>query len=223
MVAKKFLVGRAIKWRVLLLTISLLAIVGCESDKKSEPLGANHDFGNNSGEVVLAVGDSITAGAFNDTPYPDHLARMIGKSVINVGVSGSVSALGAEMMNTHLANRRPGFVVILYGANDATLGRDIDSVIENIRSMVRDCKSNQSIPILCTLTPRTGARLIHQDRVDAISNGIRTVAREENVPLADVAAAFRGNEEDLISSDGLHPNDVGAFVIAEAVARVFNL
>ena len=212
-----------VTFRFVVLALSCLLTAACESDKKSEPLGAGHDFGNNSSEVVLAVGDSITAGDYNETPYPDQLAVMIGKRVVNVGVSGSVSAFGAEMMNTHLASIRPGFVVILYGANDATLGRDIDSVIENIRSMVRDCKANQSIPILCTLTPRTGSRIIHQDRVDAISAGIRAVAREEKVVLADVAAAFRGKEETLISSDGLHPNDMGAFVIAETVANVFNL
>lgn len=207
--------------RFTVLVLACMLLAACEDDSKSRPLGSGHDFGNNNRDVVLAIGDSITEGKYNDTPYPEHLATMINKQVINAGVSGTLSIDGVDRIESRLIYRQPGFVVILYGSNDASRGREVQQVIGNLRAMVQACQRNKSIPIICTLTPQTGSRIVYQNRVDEVNAGIRAMAKAENVVLADVAREFVGKEYLLISDDNLHPNETGAFVIAETVAKVF--
>jgi len=207
--------------RFTVITLACMLLAACEDSRKSSELGSRHDFGDNSSDVVVAFGDSITAGKYNDIPYPEHLATMIEKEVINSGVSGSVSSSGTDRIASVLMSTEPGFVVIMYGTNDAIHDYEVAQVIENLRAMVQACELNKSIPILCTLTPQTDWRIIFQDRVDDINAGIRTLAREEKVVLADVATAFIGRESLLIGEDNLHPNETGAFIIAETVAAVF--
>ncbi len=206
--------------RFITLALACFLIVACESDKK--PLGTDHDFGSNSSDLVLAIGDSITAGKNSSTSYPSELALMIGKTVVNLGVNGAQSSYGASRINSYLFSRRPGFVVIMYGTNDATLGRNIDGVVANVRHIVQSCQRNQSIPILCTLSPQTGSRVIYQGRVEKINRRIRDLSKEENCIVADVAAAFVGQENMLIGANNLHPNELGAIVIAETIAKVFH-
>lgn len=207
--------------RFALLTLACMLLTACEDDSGSSSLGSGHDFGDNDSNVVLAIGDSITEGNYNDVSYPAQLAGMIGKQVINAGIGGSQTSSGIGRIESLLIRYQPGFVVILYGTNDATLGADLNSSLANLRAMVQVCQRYQSIPILCTLTPQTGSRIIYQGRVDSLSQGIRTISKEENVVLADVAIAFVGREEVLISGDNLHPNDTGAYIIAETIAKVF--
>ena len=208
--------------RLLALCLACVSFSACEKSGGggSNSLGKGFDFGINDPEVVLAIGDSITSGN-GDVPYSHYLAPMIDKAVVNEGRDGTVSSDGAQRIQSLLSSDTPGFTVIMYGANDVIHARPLDTTLENLRQIVWTCKLNQSLPILCTVTPQIGPRAFVQDRINNLNTGIRQLAREEGVVVADVARAFRGQEETLISSDNLHPGDMGYLVIAETIAAVF--
>jgi lysophospholipase L1-like esterase len=91
----------------------------------------------------------------------------------------------------------------------------------NIRSMVRLVRSNNSLPVLATLTPsNTGfnneAPPSRNVWVAAANEMIRGIARDERVLLADIGAEF-AKQTDLsrLFSDHVHPNDAGYQIIAD--------
>lgn len=184
-------------------------------------LGKGHDFGGNNTNVVVAMGDSITAGGFSGgAPWPTRLAGMIGKTVVNDGIPGARSATGAERVNALLAGLKPGFVIIFYGANDAIKSRDPDAVAANLDVIVAAAQANQSLPILATVMPMSGGRLVYNGSVDAINERIRSIAGRRGVPVVNLHGLVRGSE-DLYLADGLHLNDTGELAVAMEFADLF--
>lgn len=96
--------------------IALLGTGCLESDSK--PYGSSHDFGENNRDVYVCIGDSMTRSVYGVTPYPEFLANMLDKTVINEGVGGERvpdgAARTAEVLNRH----RPGYLLIMHGIND---------------------------------------------------------------------------------------------------------
>ena len=160
----------------------------CENDGG----GISTDVGDNDVNVVVAMGDSITGGGNEPgvVPWPALLGGKIGKTVVNAGQGGARSDSAPARAPGLLARYQPGYVVLMYGANDA--GRDWDTAdtIANLRAAIQIIKANQSIPILCTLTPVFGPHRGFEGGVDSRNAAIRDLASEEKVPRADVADAF---------------------------------
>ena len=186
---------------------------GCEGDGG----GGGDDVGDNDADLVICVGDSITQGyACDGAPYPSQLAAMCGKSVRNYGVGGRLAAEGASAIRSQLACK-PGYVCILYGANDAITGKDPDSVRESIRAIIVACRNNKSIPIVATTPPMIREHEIYDGAARAINDAIRSAAGEEGARLVNLHGAF-GDGEGLLGPDGLHPNAAGAALIAKMFA-----
>src|ERR1035437_276427 len=185
---------------------------GCGKGGGNKPIGEGYDFGANDQNLVAAFGDSITAGIDGSVSYTPILAGMIGKDVRNYGFPGQESSFGSAKIGAILSIH-PGFVLVFFGANDAIMGRDEADTIANLRNIVVACKNNQTIPVLTTLTPMIGEHEVYNGGVDALNPMIQALAQEQDVPLADVNAAFVGHPEYLID-DGLHPSQAGAEAIA---------
>ncbi|WP_052812762.1 SGNH/GDSL hydrolase family protein [Desulfonatronum thioautotrophicum] len=173
------------------------------------------DFGENNPDVYLCMGDSITfgAGVASEESYPAVLQQLLGKTVINDGVSGSRSTLGVTRVNGLLQRYKPGYLLILYGVND--IGeRDNADILENLRFMVRAAKENQTIPVVATLTPVFGPRGWKTRGVMDLNQRIRVMATEEGILLVDLEEAFAWDAS-LISDNGIHPNKDGYFLLAK--------
>lgn len=198
-----------------------LLLTGCIdglSGGSSKKLGDGHDFGDNNPDLVLCMGDSITAGGFSGgAPWPARFAGMSGKSTFNGATPGAISSVGTAQIGSLLAERRPGYVIILYGANDAITGRDPADVGAATRSMIQTAKNASTIPVVATTPPMSGARTIYNDNIDAINSEIRRAARSEGARLVDIHRAIRRNP-DLYLIDGLHLSTLGE----ELVALEFN-
>jgi acyl-CoA thioesterase-1 len=166
--------------------------------------------------VVVALGDSITQGVDGGgTPWPARLAALDGKTVINAGIEGTESSDGVARIQDLLLEYQPGYITILYGANDVIMGADQSFTIGNLTAMIQMARANKTVPILATLTPSYGEHAIWDSTIQRLNDAIRTLASNENVTLVDLAAEF-GNNPDLFISDGLHPNDQGNQIIALA-------
>ena len=206
----RVMVGRT----ALLLTGYLTA---CE-DSGGGGGGGVGDVGSNNPDVYAAVGDSITYGGNGGgAPYPPRLAGITGKTVSNHGVPGAESGDLVGDVGNILANETPAAVLILLGANDVINGAPHDVTINNLRSMIQQAKANNTVPVIATLTPMIYVHDIFNGSAQELSSLIRDLASSEGANLVDLESEF-GSGEGLLLGDGLHPNEVGNQIIAEAFA-----
>lgn len=178
-----------------------------------------HDFGPNDPDVYLCMGDSITANARPDggLPYPLRLSQMLGKVVINKGIAGERAAEGAARINNALDEYQPGYVLILYGANDVIMSKPPERTLGYLSIMADRAYARDTIPVLATLLPMTGSHGGFTDKVNRLNSLIRDYAKHEGVILVDINEAFQPSPEQYLSSDGLHPDGAGT----ELIARTF--
>lgn len=184
---------------------------GNDSDSDSSP-----DIGSNDPNTLAAIGDSITAGSTISGPsYPARLAGILGKKVLNRGVPGAFSSDAPGHAGTALGFR-PSYLVILYGTNDVFQEVPTSAVAANVQVAVQLAKANQTIPVVATIPPNLRSSF-QNGLVASINSRLKAMASSEGARLANVNAEF-GSGEGLIQSDGYHPNETGAQVIAFAIA-----
>lgn len=188
----------------------LLAILWRLRPESNGGLGDGHDFGGNNPNLYAAIGDSITAAG-----YPVILSTMLGKPVMNFGVKGSTSLYGLSHLREILARCKPGYVLILYGANDLTRHRRVGVVAADLRKLVELVRANGSIPVIATLTPMFQQHAPWNASVKALNSEIRFLAQSERVTLVDLEQAFEDSPQ-YLQPDGLHPTAEGCAVIAGA-------
>jgi acyl-CoA thioesterase I len=195
-------------------------MLGCGDD--DSPLGEGHDFGENSPDVIAAVGDSITRG-YGVAPseaYVSLLGGMTGKTVLNFGVDAAIAADSVGRAIGALDGRRPGFLIIFLGINDAVRSHSSDETISALRTIITEAKDRSTIPILLTLPVPIAGHELWQGTARKLSGRIRQLGAEEGVVVVDVEAYLAGNEA-YMQEDGLHPNADGQAVIANALAGLF--
>ena len=211
---------RLIRVGVSLSVAALLGGVAAGCENSHAKLGEGHDFGVNNPGVVAAMGDSITEGIPDVPSYPPILAGMSGKTVINFGAGGMKSGYGADTIDGVLASSHPGFVIILFGANDAIHGVPVDYTINNIRYMIRAALANKTIPVVCTVMPIVGMYYMYNGGVEAINAVLPGMAEQEGAAVVDLYSLFQGHPE-FYFYNGLHPNELGAQAIARSIADLF--
>ncbi|MBI3987744.1 MAG: VCBS repeat-containing protein [Lentisphaerae bacterium] len=177
------------------------------------------DFGDNDPNLYVALGDSITEG-YGLSSYGDifvsRLAALLGKSVANEGVGGEQSEGGLDRVSGVLSWYKPGYMIVLYGANDVFRSDNTAGIVANLRGIIDAAKNNNTVPLICTLTPVSGSHGFMTDGVLALNREIRILAQTENVTLVDFEAALGWNTS-YLSSDGLHPNSAGHQVMANTL------
>ncbi|MBP3388518.1 MAG: SGNH/GDSL hydrolase family protein [Clostridia bacterium] len=183
----------------------------------------------------LVYGDSISTGCealyLKDTyfaRFADRLQRVTGGTVniCNASIGGETSREGVARFEAALQTHDPDLVSIAYGMNDMCVkpGRPTDLTVEqytdNIRTMLNMARAHGAEVILitnCLPNPRwcyTSAA--HKE----FAVGLRKLAKEEQVPLADVQAlwerelAHGKTLSDLLLNDVNHPTSYGHYLYA---------
>lgn len=202
-------------WVGLLAGLVGLSGAGCISVPHTA-LGQGHDFGSNNPRICLAMGDSITHGGV--TNYPAMLSKMLRMWVVNRGLSGAHSTDGVRDVNRYLTIHKPGYLLILYGANDVLHSRPCEAYIENLRFMIRAAKQNKTIPVLATMTPMIKVHKLYSGQVSAYNVKVRELAQAESVALCDLEMHFMAAGATwgaLLQADGLHSDEKGMRLIAQ--------
>jgi lysophospholipase L1-like esterase len=185
---------------------------------------------NNRPNEYLGLGDSITSGdgSSDRKGYALRLLNLLGPylgraQVDTWGRPGTNSAEGASRTTITLRRYNPAYLLILYGTNDwndqtcQSQGPAACFTIDSLRSIVEAVKKHGSLPVLATLIPVNPAMAPdgRNKWIDETNGRIAALAREENVLLADLNAAFKaqGSLPSLFSDD-VHPNDAGYDVMA---------
>ena len=168
--------------------------------------------------LVLCMGDSITKGYGVNIPYPTRLANNTGYSTVNAGVGGVRSSYGLSHVDSLLAQYNPLNVLIMYGTNDANdQEHNMSDSADVIMQIAQRVRAYGAYPVIGTIPPQIGPRAYNASRVRQYNGYLRTRAAANGFALADIEAAF-GSGAGLMSSDGFHPNDSGAEVIAQTFA-----
>ncbi len=168
---------------------------------------------------ILCIGDSITYGYGVSVSYPTRLRNNTGLDVINAGVRGMWASYGYKHVDEWLAQYHPTHVLILFGTNDTNDPyQDYRNAAETVMKTARKVKAVGAIPIVGTIPPKIGPRAYQMSRVREFNDYLRSRAASEGILLADIQAAF-GSGSGLFLSDGFHPNDSGAEVIARTFAQ----
>jgi lysophospholipase L1-like esterase len=195
--------GRSIFLTVLLLGLILTACT--KGGPKLAPLPAD--------AVVLAFGDSITygTGASLEESYPAVLARLTGRTVINAGVPGEVTAEGVVRLPGVLDRYRPALLLLCLGGNDFLRRLDERQAADNIREMVRLAKG-KGVDVVLIGVPQLGL-------APSPPPFYRQVAREIDVPYeGDILKRILTKKS--LKADLIHPNAQGYKVFAEGIATL---
>ena len=168
-----------------------------------------------AGDAILALGDSLTAGygAPKGADYPAQLAQILGRRVINGGVSGDTSAQALARLPDLLA-QKPQLVVVSIGGNDFLQRLPESGTRENIRKIVATIRA-ADVPVVLVAIPHftTGALLgvVSEHPLYA------ELADELDVPLLKRAwAGILGDK--ALKSDAVHANAAGYRLFAEKMA-----
>jgi len=193
---------RALTLATLLL---ILLLAACGKPPQIAPLPAD--------AVVLAFGDSLTHG--NGAPqgqgYPEVLAGLLGRTVINAGVPGEVSAAGLMRLPQLLEQHRPQLVILCHGGNDFLQKLDRTQAAANLAAMVAQIRTTGADVVLVGV-PEFGLVLKPPKFYPEI-------AERFGIPYqGDIVSDLLGDRD--FKSDTIHPNAAGYRRMAEALFKL---
>lgn len=146
-------------------------------------------------------------------------------NVITTSIGGENSIPGATRFERDVLGHRPDLVFIDYALNDR--GADAAAVEKAWRSMIAIARKAEVPVVLCTPTGDLNENLADpKGRLRVLADMIRRIAREEQVLLADISAAWVKKiesgtpQKDLLSVPN-HPNAAGHQVAADALTDAF--
>ncbi|MCS7080221.1 MAG: arylesterase [Chloracidobacterium sp.] len=215
-------------WAVWLLA-GVLAGVGCgrANPDLAEPLPviapASEEASRLARPRILFLGDSLTAGygLRREASYPELLqskldAAGLNYQVVNAGVSGDTSAGGLERLSWSLEGD-VRIVVVALGANDGLRGLPLTQLEANLRAIIERSQARGATVILAGLKAPQQAGPDYGARFEAVYTKL---AKQYNLPFIPSLLEGVLGKEDLNQSDGIHPNEAGARIVADNVWKV---
>lgn len=160
--------------------------------------------------------------------------------VINAGVGGNHTVAARKRFQRDVLDQKPDVVVIQFGINDAAVDVwkkppassprvPLKTYEANLRFFIQAAREAGARPILMTPNPLRwtpklktlyGKKPYNPDAEDGFNvllknyaRAARVIAREDNVPLIDIANAMKPKIDQLLL-DGMHPNERGHRLIA---------
>jgi acyl-CoA thioesterase I len=186
-----------------------------------------------NGLVIVAIGSSSTKGVGASDPahtYPALLAEQLrhrwpqlAVTVINKGVGGEMASQMLARFERDVLPYWPQLVIWQTGSNEALRREDIEGYAGTIREGISRLKVIKADIVLMDpqFAPRTLARPMHLPIVASIS----AVGHDMNVAvfrrfavMQHLISSGQYKMEDIISSDGLHMNDVSYSCVARLLA-----
>lgn len=188
---------------------------------------------------IVFHGHSVPSG-YHKTPdvrpfesYP-HLVNVALKgkyphSVMNVivtAIGGENCVPGAERFERDVLTHKPDLILIDYALNDRKLS--LEETEAAWRKMVASARTAGVPVVLLTPTGDLKADLTNpEDPLTRRAELIRRIAKDEDVLLADVSAAWiaelaKGTPQEKLMSQGNHPNLRGHTLAAEVILKALH-
>lgn len=171
---------------------------------------------------LLIFGDSISAGygIKESENWVALLANNLNKNskinfiLINSSVSGDTTSGGVSRIKKALEVHSPDYVLIELGGNDALRGYPITNIQENLERIVSKVLEEKSKPILMQIKipPNYGKRY-----VSAFENLYPKISKTYQIPLMDFLLENVALDQNLMQTDGIHPNSKAQPIIAKQI------
>jgi acyl-CoA thioesterase I len=163
------------------------------------------------GTVIVAFGDSLTAGyqVAEADSYPAQLASLVGREIVNRGVSGDTTADGLARLDRDVLSESPGVVLLSLGANDMLRRQPMEATFANLRRIVDRIQARGALVVLIGVE---GFPMVHGD----YGERYRDLARETGcVYVPDMLDDVFGDP--ALMYDQIHPNAAGYAKIARRI------
>lgn len=183
---------------LLIVPLSLLAACGEKPKEQAIP----------SGSKVLALGDSLTAGA-GVTPeqaWPALLAGRTGWDVVNGGVSGDKSGDALARLPALLEEHQPVLVLVTLGGNDMLRHVPEPETVANLEKIIAMVQEQGATPLLVATPKPSVAGAVFQNL--SPPEFYRQVADAHRVALIEDAIP-EVLSDPAMKVDPLHPNAEG--------------
>ena len=166
-----------------------------------------------SDAVILAFGDSLTfgTGASPAESYPAILAQMVGRRVVNSGVSGEVTGQGLSRLPEVLEREKPALMILCHGGNDLLRRLNQQQTASNLRAMIRLARARGTAVVIIAV-PSPGLSLTPP-------SFYREIAAEMKIPFEEEALT-KVLSDGSLRSDYIHPNAAGYRRLAESIAAL---
>jgi acyl-CoA thioesterase-1 len=179
----------------LALALAVMALAACARRGEDHP--------------IIAFGDSLTEG-YELGPgdsYPERLARLLGRPILNRGVSGETTAEALARLKPDVLDENPRVVLVCFGTNDQLRGLPADQQFANLRQIVTAIQAKGARVILIGTEGYAG--------VPGVDYGARyrALAQETGaVYVPDLMRGVLGNP--ALMRDKIHPDAGGNEKIA---------
>jgi lysophospholipase L1-like esterase len=193
------------------------------------------------GETVAFLGDSITQQGAQSGGYVRLVAGGLEANgvpieVIPAGVGGNKSNQMLERLEKSVLDKKPDWMTLSCGVNDVMHGSrggvPLDEFKKNITAIVDRCRQAGVKVIILTATqirlPVTNA---DNTKLAGYNAFLRDLARERDLPLADLNAAMAAEQDALaaartrrpLTTDGVHMNIYGNLMMAKSLLATLGL
>jgi acyl-CoA thioesterase I len=203
---------------------------GCSRTKKEsisktehQSLGTSLDQNGEDRQIIVAFGNSLTAGAGVDPSqnYPSKLQAKLDASgyqykVVNAGVNGETTSQGLARVQTYIA-LRPAIVIVELGANDGLRGLPVETTRRNLDSIVKGFQSAGAKVILAGMEVPPNYGPLYTSSFRKI---FPAVAKEHDVSLIPFFLENVGGHPNLNQDDGIHPTAEGYTIVVENVWNI---
>lgn len=192
---------------------------------------------------IICFGDSILSGTGASSREKGCAKRL--KDALNIPVSlrsrnRDTSRDGLSRIERDVIENDPhSHVLILFGNNDCWIRGNNQSEVPfeefrgNMETMAERIRQKGRVPILLNLQPLDNVRFLdsfpeYKEKQETLSispfewqkkysDGIEQIASQLRVDLIDIRSPLQSKLADAIGVDGLHPNDFGHELIANAI------
>ena len=198
---RRVLAVRRTAMLALLLSVAL-SLTACSKELELTPLADS--------ATVLAFGDSLTAGLGvpATAAYPVVLQSLSGRTVINAGVSGELTAEGLQRLPDLLLEHDPDLMILLEGGNDILQNRPIAAAKANLSAMITLAK-NQGAEVVLVGVPK-------KSLLASTAEIYSELAEEHQIPLEkNIVGSLL--KKPAMKSDSVHFNTAGYKALAEAI------
>ena len=191
---------------------TILLVLACSSGSAPTRPGTH------AAPVVVALGDSLTAGPGlrESEAYPALLQERIRTAglphvVVNAGVSGDTTADALGRLDRALVPNTEVLIVAL-GANDGLRGVPVSEVERSLSTIIEIARERNISVLLAGMETPPDRGLEYTLQFHQV---YPRLASRYNVPLMPFLLSGVIGRRELNLSDGFHPNAAGMRVIAE--------
>lgn len=189
-----------------------------------------YDSVNQTSYYVPGAGAFASTADYGYFTWVDALMGAPHYLVRNAGVGGDVSSQLLARYQTDVINMAPELVYLWIGYNDFNSGLSFETVRDNVLAMLAMNDSINTFTCLldCPYTSTVASNATRRAEAAKFNAWLANLVRSRRncvlvsaaAVMADPDVAVIGSRSNYLLTDGVHNNNLGAFRIGEAVARV---